>query len=124
MVKPSDLVYISCVCIYTVYKEIMAQEESKKILMDAEDARLVFAKTVVAKMRESPDTEEILLQKCSEDHPFEPIFSAIAQQVFNMMASNLEREINDKIHEARKRDSDDKGNSSSRKILKLSSEQC
>ena len=100
----------------------MAQEESKKLLMDAVDARTVFAKTVVAKMRESSDTEEILLQKCSEGHPFEPVFSAIAKQVFNMMAGNLVREINDAIHEGRKRDSSGKGNSNSRKVQKLSSE--
>ena len=122
LVKPSDLVYISCVCIYTVYKEVMDQEESKRLLMDSEDARSVFAKTVVAKMKESPDTEETLLQKCSQGHPYEPVFSVIAQQVFNMMAKNLVSEINDAIHESRKRDTSAKGNSNSRKIQKLSSD--
>ena len=56
-------------------KEVMANEESKKILIDAVDARSVFVKTVVAKMKESPDTEEILNQKCSaSNHSYEPFF--------------------------------------------------
>ena len=73
-------------------------------------------------MRESSDTEEILLQKCSESHPFEPFFSAIAQQVFNCMAKNLVSEVNDSMHESRKRDTSAKEKKSSRKIQKLSSE--
>ena len=122
LVKPSDLAYLSAVCVYTVYKEVMASEESKKILIDAVDARGVFVKTVVAKMKESTDTEVILDQKCSASHPYEPVFCAIAQQAFNCMAKNLVSEVNDAIHESRKRDTSVKSNSSSRKIQKLSSE--
>ena len=62
------------------------------------------------------------MQKCSESHPYEPVFCAIAQQVFNCMAKNLVSEVNDRIHESRKRDTSAKGNSNSRKIQKLSSD--
>ena len=75
-------------------------------------------------MNDNENTLAILEQKCEKLHPFSEKIKSIGARIFNIFSKNFVAELNDKIHEERKRQPAPvaKDSSSSRKIKKLQSE--
>ena len=69
-------------------------------------------------------TLTILEQKCENSHPFSERIKSIGARIFNIFSKNFVAELNNTIHEERKRQTAPvtKDSSSSRKIKKLQSE--
>jgi hypothetical protein len=121
LLKPSDLVYVSCMSAFSLHQEVFGKEDVKKQFMGFQNAREVFAQVALCKMQNYPDTEEVIMQKCSEGHCFELRFQNIVRQFFNCMSKNVVSEINDVIHENRKRMPKESGKNE-QKVKKLRSE--
>ena len=54
-------------------------------------------------LKSDVNTELIMDQKCEKGHKFADFVPRIAMTAFNIIAVNFVSDINDKIHEARKR---------------------
>ena len=119
LIKPSDLVYISCVHAWNLYKFMQNDQNLFDKLMSASNARSVFVRVFLHLIADSDATNEIYNQKCSYGCPFSKNLKQIAIATFNIKAKNFASEENDKIHYSRKRSSDPKQSATARKIKKL-----
>jgi hypothetical protein len=120
LVKPSDLVFIYCLHANELQHRIFASEEMKKVFLSAELPRPVFAGLLRQKLENNFSTRQLLETECSVGHDFSSTFSRIATTFCNCMLKNFVSELNDKLHEARKRGPNSQESTpANRKIAKL-----
>jgi len=101
----------------------MNEPETKSLLLGLDNPRDSFVSALISRLRSSDQTQNIVDTTCDNSHPYSNILCHIAARFFNVMSVNLVREMNDVIHQSRKRDaSSSKENQGARKISKLQSE--
>ena len=124
LLKPSDVLYVSCHHIWGFYKCIRKHSEWSKLLMESEHPLSVFISLVTEKLEDSENTDAIMRMECRSGHQFSSIIKKMTKKMFNTMCKNYVSEQNSKIHASRKREtaeSNPKQSADSRKIKKLRS---
>ena len=122
--KPSDCIYISCVHASSFNRYIFASEELKKSLLSTKNPRETFIDSFLAIMKSNENTLGLYSMKCAKGHSHCSHMQRIAFTIFNINAKNYVSELNDKIHENRKRKSTPtsvKQSKSARKLKKMNS---
>jgi hypothetical protein len=123
LVKPSDLVFIYCLHAHELHRLLFATEQTKKVFTSARLPRAVFVTLLRQKLEANCNTSQLLEIKCSAGHDFSKVFSQIATTFCNCMMKNFVSEVNDKLHEARKRaPKSQEMTPANRKIAKLNNE--
>ena len=117
LVKPSDLMFVFCLYAHALYKLMFDFEEAKEAYLKAKCPRKVFVSLLMEKLNCCFGTSQLLNTQCSLAHSFKKHFEKAAVTFCNCMLKNYVSEINDKLHEARKRSA--KPTASARKIAKL-----
>ena len=120
---PTDSVYISVLHARQLYNEIHEKRNVRDYFLSLKNQREVFCEAFQLKMMNDSNTCVLLEQECKNNHKFSERISSIASRIFNIFSKNFIAEINDRIHEERKRSNadDSKKCSKSRKIKKLQS---
>ena len=123
LLKPSDIVYITCIHAYFYFRSIKNNSEVHDFLLNSSEPRSVFSKSFVDILNGSTVLESIIKAECSNGLSFSQYLPNLLNALFNVMAKNEVSEINDKIHVAKKRErnTDEKSCSKKRKIKKLKS---
>lgn len=121
LVSPSDLVNVICVHVLQLKQLLFDGGDTQKMFLETGRPRDVFEKCFMDMMKKDPVTLSLLQQTCQEGHCFEHFVPKIVVKVFNIFSKNFVSVLNDKIHEARKRATNDKDSSDGRKIAKLQS---
>jgi hypothetical protein len=122
LVKPSDLVFIYyCIHAHELHHLLFATKDCKDAFLSSHLPRDVFAALLRQKMEGSHSTRQLLETKCAAGHDLEKAFTRIATTFCNCMLKNYVSELNDKLHEARKRapKAQDSKTPDNRKIAKL-----
>ena len=121
---PTDALYVCVLHARQLYKEVFDKGDIEKEFLSVQNQQAVFSAMYDLKMRNDENCARILDQTCENNHKFSERIKSIGGRVFNTFSKNVTAEINDKIHESKKRKpkSDPKQDSSARKIKKLQSE--
>ena len=122
---PSDLLFITCIHVWSFYEEIFHNNELKMQFMTFKHPLQVFVGSIIPKISSETNTSAICQQKCSNDHRFEDALKKIAAILFNCCSKNYAAETNDEIHKGKKRSKNEEASnpstSDARKIVKLTS---
>ena len=108
LIKPLDIVYISCIHAWTLYSYVKKDEDLFKRLISSKNARSVFVRIFLRLLAEDTSTIEIVNQKCHSGCFFRERLRQIAVATFNIKAKNIISEVNGTIHLQRKRSCDAK----------------
>ena len=93
LIKPSDLLFVTCVHAAAFFKYIKSKEYIFNILINASNPRSVFSSLFMKKIEDNDETAALLNNECPQ----------IAMKIFNIVAKNFINERNDNIHKERKR---------------------
>jgi hypothetical protein len=122
--KPTDLMYMTCIHAWNLYKYMQTDEKLFMKMMSAKNAREVFVSVFMHFIAEGTCTKVIYQHKCAAGCAFSDKLKKIAAATFNIKVKNFVKEENDKIHEAKTKKkrttADPKTSSTARKIKKLS----
>ena len=122
--KPTDLMFMTCIHAWNLYKHMQNDEKIFKKMMTAKYAQGVFVSVFMHFITKSTCTQHIYRHKCAAGCPFSEKLKKIATATFNIKVKNFVKEENDKIHEAKTKKkrtvADPKTSSAARKIKKLS----
>ena len=124
LIKPSDLLYVACSHVYTLFDYIKNDEVIKQVLLSTANPRKVFVECFFQKNDEKENVCSLLGTLCSEGHEIRNYIKVAATTLFNIFAKNLVSDENSKINQARKKRSsvsNPKKVSSAGKIKKLQS---
>ena len=119
---PSDAMFVCVLYARRLYEKIFDKGEAEKMFLSMKSQRDVFTACLEKKMANDFHSCEILDQTCEESaHKFSERISSIGARFFNIFSKNFISEINDEIHQGKKRQktNDPKKDSSARKIKKL-----
>ena len=103
LIKPSDIVYSSCVVAWDVYSRIMESYEAKSYFLSCKMQRNVFLKVVMIETHANENNTGILEATCINEHCFADIYEKILTNFFNVMCKNFVSEVNSATHKAKKR---------------------
>ena len=104
LIKPSHLVYITCLHAAELFIFMKKDECLRKVLLASKNARALFQEVFLAKLSETDNTNTILVSTCFLRHAFKSHARFISGVMFNLFASNMAKEYNNEIHKRRKRD--------------------
>ena len=122
LLRPSDVLYITCCHGWKLLMELTQKESNRILLMSSYNPRTTFVEVLAQKLESATHTRYILETRCINNHPFKDHLKQISQTQFNLFAKNFTAEANSKIHKNRKRSSGDpKKSSTARKLKKLTS---
>lgn len=124
LIKPSDLLYIFCLHAHQLHKVLFSDDTIKNKFISSHLPRAVFSEVLKQKLGSEDDTRSLVQVKCSMGHDMSPFLEKAGNTFCNCMLKNYVSEVNDQLHEGRKRKpNSDSGSaqtsSSSRKISKL-----
>ena len=111
LIKPSDIVHISCAFAWNMYTRIMDSYEAKSYFLKCKHQRKVFVKVTVAETSINDNYSSILEARCTQNHPFISIFE-------KLLCKNFASEV----HQGKKRNAVVKNGSVHAKIKKLQSQ--
>ena len=101
LVTSTDLCYVTCQIAWNFYKDVTENNSvKKKVFSSVNTHECLMALIVEVAKKES---SEVIEQRCSDGHSFEASFKKLCSAMFNMCLTNYVQEVNDKIHEGRKR---------------------
>ena len=126
LIKPSDIVYMSCLNIRACFEKIMEHGESRKFLLECDNPRMVFCNAVTEMMEEKADLESILKATCENGCDFSKLLLKFAFCLFNILEVNYVKTTNDFVHMRGKRNYNNDTNTRAemaRKVAKLTSTQ-
>lgn len=103
LIKPSKLVFVTCVHISDLIEFIRRDKNLLSQLYASRNSRSVFMESFIYKLKESEQTRSILRASCAKGHVFKEFIRMITSSIFNMVAKNMVKEINNEIHANRKR---------------------
>ena len=103
LIKPSNLIYITCLHAAELYSYIKNHPLLLKDLMAFKNSRALFVESYICKLDEFFYTRKILETACITGHSFKHHSRHLATVMFNLFAKNLTSEYNDIIHRERKR---------------------
>ena len=122
LVNATDLVYIVCNHLHQFQTCLQSAEEAKTFLINSRRASDIFGRAFAHVIEENEETAVLLQAECAKGHNFKDMLPKISRTMFNIFSKKFVAEVNDKLHEARKRATSSKENSSARKLAKLKSE--
>jgi hypothetical protein len=105
LIKPSHLVFVTCVHASDLLQYIRHQPKLLTYLFQCGDSRAVFTESFLYKLQDSDETISLLRATCNKGHDFKDFIRKITASMFNIVAKNISQEINDKIHASKKRSS-------------------
>ena len=79
LVKPSDIIYSSCIASWNIYKKIMDNEEAKACFLSCKLQRKVFLNVVLTEVESDSKYCEILNVSCMENHSFRGNFVCVVE---------------------------------------------
>ena len=94
LIKPSDIVYSSCVVAWDVYSRIMESYEAKSYFLSCKMQRNVFLKVVMIETHANENYTGILEATCINEHSFADIYEKIVTKFFNVMCKKIVSEVN------------------------------
>ena len=68
LMKPSDVVYITCTLAYGAYKSIKNCDEAYQFLVNSSDPRNVFVKYFMNSVEDSSALQPIMKSECQKEH--------------------------------------------------------
>ena len=123
---PSDSIYICVLYARQLFQKFFDKGRVEKNFLSCQNQRSVFTACLEMKMKYDSSSSGILEQTCQgeKSHKFSERIKSIGYRIFNTFSKNFISEINDKIHEdkKRKKSSSDKECKNGKKIRKLQSE--
>ena len=119
LVKPGDTIYIASLHVFA----LIQREQIKQVLLQSLNPQSTFVDVFVKIISNNENTSPLLSTKCRIGHIRESDIAKVAKTVFNIGSKNISREINDAVHNSRKRHSNvnPKTSVSSKKRKKLTS---
>lgn len=118
LIKPSDLLFLICLHAHQLHKVLFCEDEIKNTFL-SHLPRAVFSEVLKKKLLENHETRNLVDVKCSMDHNLSGMVTHAAKVFCNCMLKNYVSEVNDKLHEGRKRNATGKDSKAERKIAKL-----
>jgi hypothetical protein len=122
LVKPSDLMFLFCLHVHELHKSIFGKKEVKEQFLRSNNHRAVFAQLIWEKLSVQENTSNMLKAECSRGHECEPMLKQASIAFCNCMMKNYVSELNDSLHESRKREGSKKSSPSKKKVSKLQSD--
>lgn len=116
LIKPSDLVFVTCVHASDLCRHIRNDDQLKEALLES-----LFVEVFFSKLEESESTNSILEVSCGPNHSSTSHVRRIGVAMFNLFAKNLTAESNSAIHRSRKRNKSEAETNQKRdpKLMKL-----
>ena len=100
----------------------METSDARALLMSLKQPRKSFVAALCTKVSGNEDSDELLSVSCQQGHKFSSALPDIFSRFFNVMSKNQVSEINDAIHNGKKRATKDgKSDAVQKKIAKLQS---
>ena len=122
LLKPSDLVYITCIHVWTLYHHIKERKEAFDLLLASTNPQSLSTNLFVHILDDNSSMTEITAANCGNSYIYSTFAKNIASTFFNLMAKNYISDMNDRIHAGKKRNSLITTHSSdARQIRKLTS---
>ena len=118
---PSDIVYVSCLHIWSLFCDVQKNAAAKEALFHSQNPRQLFSEVFLQLCLENDDLSGLLAATCSSGHSFKGLLEKMTKKLFNMFAKNKCRELNDAQRKGGKHKSQN-SNPSGAKIRKLQSE--
>ena len=87
--KTCDIVYLSCVAAWDVFKSIMDNNDSKSHFLSCKLQQLIFTKCVLIYVQSNEKYSGMPTVKCEKNDIFEIILQNVSENFFNMMAKNF-----------------------------------
>ena len=115
LIKPSDLLFVTCVHAAAFFKYIKSKEYISNMI-NGSNPRSVFSSLVMKKIEDNDETAALLNNECNQ--PFRLLIPQIAMKIFYIMAKNFINERNDNIHKERKREVNSKLNKRDKYMMK------
>ncbi len=103
LIKPSDILYITCLHAAELYRFIKDDYLLRKKLIGSRNSRSLFVEVFIRKLDEFDHTKKILSAQCQSKHDFRTHVRHVTTVMFNLFAKNLAAELNNVIHQSRKR---------------------
>ena len=126
LLKPSDILYMSCMYAWSYFAEIMDGSENQKLFLKSQTPLTVFVESLTKLLSDTDHTSQVVNAKCGDGHSFSRFLKETLTTFFNCMATNFVSERNSEIHAEKKRKQSDeatqaKRSSEAMKIAKVSS---
>ena len=118
LIKPSDLLFVTCDYAAPFFKYIKSKEYIFNMLINASNSRSVFSSHFMKKIEDNDETAALLNDECRSNHSFRLLVPQIAMKIFNIVAKNFINERNDNIHKERKRKVNSKLNKRDKYMMK------
>ena len=121
---PSGMLYLTCLQAHSLYSFINQNQEEKNSMLSAKNPRQSFVVTFCEKVKDSPETLQLVNTQCEQAHQWSSLLPKIARTMFNIFGKNFIANLNDDIREkAKQKRSKTPGQKSAtdRKVAKLSS---
>ena len=120
LLKPSDLVYVTCVHAWSLYHSIKDSNDAFNLLLSSSNPRTLFTEFFITILEDNDSMTETLKTSCGNGHTFLTFAKRAVSTFFNLMAKNYVSNMNDQIHAGKKRTDSNSGCSAdARKIRKL-----
>jgi hypothetical protein len=124
LLRPSNLLYITCQHAWSLYSFIIGRKSTYHILFACSYPRNAFVGVFLELLKRDDNTNILLTQQCQMGCKFEDHLKLIAIATFNIKAKNFISEANDRIHSSissNKIEVNHKKSNVSRKLKKLKS---
>ena len=121
LVKPADSIHIASLHAFALFQYIIQREQIKQVLLQSLNPQSTFVDVFVKIIGNNENTSPLLSTKCRIGHIRESDIAKVAKTVFNIGSKNFSMELNDVVHNSRKRHSNvnPKTSVSSKKQKKL-----
>ena len=116
---PTDLVYISCICIWNFYQTLDVYESLPHQVYVSGNPREMLAGMLKTLMADSKHSSEIPRAHCRQDHSFDTIFYQISKKIFNMLTRNYVSQLSDAVRQVKRPNGGDKFAMQTRKAANL-----
>ena len=103
LIKPSDIIFLSCIASWRVYQMIMDNSNSKAYFLACKSQRLVFVKCLFIYIENNNSYSGLFRTTCIRDHSFQTMVKETAEKFFNVMTKNFVSEINSITNNNKKR---------------------
>ena len=124
-IKPSNLLFVTCPHATELFKYTRSKDNLRNLMFASTNSRLLFLGIFLEKLEDENATHTILQSSCKSTHKFKTFAKQISVTMFNLFAVNMTKEVNNKIHQQRKRtgtsDETEKRDKTSMKAKKLKS---
>ena len=122
LLKPSDLVYVTCVHAWSLYHSIKDSNDVFNLLLSSSNPRTLFTEFFITILEDNDSMTETLKTSCGNGHTFLTFAKRAVSTFLYLMAKNYVSNMNDQIHAGKKRTDSNSGCSAdARKIRKLTS---